>query len=143
MILTYKIDETYDGTLDAPVTIKRLMVMEMVQETTEDELDDILRVLIPGPDDAERRAKLIEAVYRVWVDRKDCHGRPLEWEDVVQMFQDIQCLVGVPYEPPKERRLQKPRPSKKSASVLKLIPPVDKLAPNGEAGPTQSDPQPG
>jgi hypothetical protein len=39
------------------------MVKELLEETTEDELDDILQVLIPGPDDKKRRAELIHAVF--------------------------------------------------------------------------------
>jgi hypothetical protein len=65
-----------------------------------------------------RRPEIRSQFYRVWVDRKRCHGRPLEWEDIVQMFQDIQCLVGVPIKPPKERRPRGPRAGEEVSTDL-------------------------
>jgi hypothetical protein len=145
-----RIEGTFDGPqfeFDDPVTIKRLMVKELLEETTEDELDDILQVLIPGPDDKKRRAELIHAVFCVWVDRSGCdtYGSRVKWNDVVQMFQDIQCLFGEPYkdededEEPHPRGPRRPKP-KKSAQILSLVSRADN--PNEKAEPTQSESEP-
>jgi hypothetical protein len=138
------IHETDEGPFfefDDPVTIKTLMVMQLLgvdtpatilPEATEEALDDVLQVLIPGPDTAKRRGDLIHAIYCVWVDR--LANREVKWNDVVQIFQDIQCLFGVPYkdEEPRPRGPKRPKP-KKPAQILSLV---------GKAEPAQSEPEP-
>jgi hypothetical protein len=49
------------------------------------------------------------------------------------MFEDIQCLFGVPFKP--RRRPQNPKPPKKSAPILNLIPRIEKLAPDEKGEP--------
>jgi hypothetical protein len=131
-MMIYQTDDGPQFEFDDPVTIKTLMVMQLLgvngtptgwREAKEEDLDRVLQVLIPGPDTAKRRAELIHAVYCVWVDR--LAHREVKWNDVVRIFQDVQCLFGVPYKDDDEPRPRKPRRPKKSASVLRLISSTD------------------
>jgi hypothetical protein len=51
-MMIYQTDDGPQFEFDDPVTVKRIMVKELLTEATEEELDDVLRVLIPEPDDA-------------------------------------------------------------------------------------------
>jgi hypothetical protein len=121
-----KLEEVFARTKVAGLYRNRIIAITLCQGSAQHFIDGRNGV----KDDAEHRSDLIHAVYKAWRFRLAKRSHPPgvylaapTWEDVEQMFRDIQAVVGVPEKPSRpRRRLRRRSRTLNDGSVIPLDP---------------------